>query len=297
MNADGLSSLPPKPLVAIVGETASGKTAAAIATAKRVDGEVISADSWAVYRGFDIGTAKPDAAERGAVPFHGIDIADPRDGFSAAAFKSAAQAAIRAIHDRGRVPIIVGGSGLYVDAVLYDFSFLPAGPAEQRQRLNALPLGDVLRLAGERGIDLAGIDTRNKRRVIRAIETGGQRPVKRHLPAGVLYVGIRMPHQQLYERIVQRVDAMLQAGLEREVRALADQYGWNAEPMKGIGYREWREYFDGAFGLPQTRERIIAATNQLAKRQRTWFKRNPDIQWIDDPNTIPELAAQFLSHQ
>ena len=283
------------PIIVIAGETASGKTGAAIATAKRIGGEVVSADSWAVYEGFDIGTAKPDVAERDGVRFHLIDVADPRQGFSAAEFKRLAAQAITDIRSRGHVPIIAGGTGLYIDAVVYDFSFLPAGEAGERERLNGLVLDDLLSLAASRAIDLVDIDTRNKRRVIRAIETNGQRPTHGELLPGVLYLGIRVSLDELKLRIVQRVDQMLAAGLEHEVKKLAGIYGWDVEPMKGIGYREWHKYFDGTFGLPQTRDRIIAATTQLAKRQRTWFKRNNDIQWVDDPNTIPGMATEYLN--
>lgn len=284
-----------KPLIIIAGETASGKTAAAIATAQAVNGEIISADSWAVYRGFDIGTAKPDSAEQRAAKFHLINVADAPNGFSAVEFKQMALTAMDYIWTRGKVPIIAGGTGLYIDSVSYDFSFLPVGVAGERERLIKLELDDLLELAQQRGINLTGIDTRNKRRVIRAIETNGQRPSHAGLLPNTLYLGIRVNTDHLRDRVALRTDAMLAAGLEREVHNLARYYGWDVEPMKGIGYREWREYFDGSQDLATTRERIVAATMQLAKRQRTWFKRNQDVQWVDDPNTIPGLATRFLS--
>lgn len=284
-----------KPLIIIAGETASGKTAAAIATAQAVNGEIISADSWAVYRGFDIGTAKPDAAERRAAAFHLINVADAPGGFSAVEFKQMTLAAMADIWARGKVPIIAGGTGLYIDSVAYDFSFLPVGAAGEREHLNQLALDDLLELAGQRGIDLVGIDVRNKRRVIRAIETNGQRPSHAGLLPNTLYVGIRVDTDHLRDRVVGRTDAMLAAGLEHEVHNLAQHFGWDVEPMKGIGYREWREYFDGSQDLATTRERIVAATMQLAKRQRTWLKRNQDIQWVHNPNTIPDIAVRFLS--
>lgn len=283
-----------KPLIIIAGETASGKTAAAIATARAVNGEIISADSWAVYRGFNIGTAKPDAAEQQAAAFHVINVADAHQGFSAVEFKRLAQAAMDDIWTRGKVPIIAGGTGLYVDSIAYDFSFLPAGTAGQRDQLNALGLDELLALANQRSVDLLGIDARNKRRVIRAIETNGQRPTHGDLRPDTLYLAIHVDMEQLRERVAKRTDAMIAAGLGDEARALARQYGWGIEPMKGIGYREWREYFDGSQDLATTRDRIIAATMQLAKRQRTWFKRNQDVQWLDSPNTIPEQAVTFL---
>lgn len=284
-----------KPLIVIAGETASGKTATAIATAQAVNGEIVSADSWAVYRGFNIGTAKPDANEQQAATFHLIDVADAHSGFSAVQFKELAVAAIQDIHDRGNIPIIAGGTGLYIDSVVYDFSFLPAGAEGERERFTVLTLDELLGLAHQRSIDLRGVDVRNKRRVIRAIETNGQRATHGSLHANTLYLGIRTDTDRLRQRVAYRTDIMLAAGLENEVRSLAQHYGWDSEPMKGIGYREWREYFDGSQDLATTRDRIIAATMQLAKRQRTWFKRNHDVHWVDDPNTIPDLAATFLS--
>lgn len=289
--------MPNAPLIAIVGETACGKTAAAIELAKRVGGEIISADSWAVYRGFDIGTAKPDAAERQQVRFHLIDVVDAPDGFSAAEFKRLAQAAIQDIIARGKVPIIAGGTGLYVDAVLYDFSFLPSGEPAARDMYNAMSLDGLLALVGQQGIDTTGIDLRNKRRIIRLLETNGQRPVHQPLRQGTFYAGIRVDKDTLQERIAKRTDAMLAAGLEAEVRQLAERYGWDVEPMKGIGYREWQLQFEGNQTLQQTRERIIAATAGLAKRQRTWFKRNNDIVWFDDPTQLITHAQTFLNTQ
>lgn len=135
-------------------------------------------------------------------------------------------------------------------------------------------------MARDQGIDLTDVDVRNKRRIIRAMESGGQKPTKSTLPNNVVLCGTKP--KELSERIEQRVDAMLAAGLEAEVKKLADQYGWQAEAMKGIGYREWHDYFEGNQSLETTRERIISATKNLAKRQRIWFKRNPDIFWGSD---------------
>lgn len=281
-------------LVAIVGETASGKTSAAIALAKACGGEIISADSWAVYRGFDIGTAKPTATELDGTPIHLIDVADPREGYSAAEFKRQATAIIKDIQARGKLPIIAGGTGLYVDSVLYDFSFMPAGDATQREQFNNMNIQQLLDRVEAQAIDTTGIDTRNKRRLIRLLETSGQRPEHTPLLPGTIYVGIRVPRDQLYQRIIQRVDVMLDQGLEGEVRRLSEQFGWDVEPMKGIGYREWRLFFEGEQDLEQTRDRIISATNNLAKRQRTWFKRNQDITWFDQPSELVESVAQKM---
>ena len=286
----------PGPLIVIVGETASGKSALALEVAKAFDGELICADSWTVYKGFDVGTAKPSSEDKEIIPHHLLDIADPRDGFSAVIFKQKANEAIAEISSRNKLPVMVGGTGLYIDAVLFDYSFLERGDDAQRAVLDSLSLEDLLRMAEQQNIDLTGIDTRNKRRVVRAIQTNGQKPVRSVMRPNTLVLGIATDREHLRERITQRVDAMLAAGLEQEVRTLADTYGWDVEPMKGIGYREWRDYFLGSQDLGTTHNRIISATMGLAKRQRTWFKRNPDIQWLDRPEQATTLIESFLSN-
>jgi tRNA dimethylallyltransferase len=271
------------PLIVVVGETASGKSALSLELAKKFNGELICADSWTVYKGFDIGTAKPSNLERAMVPHHLLDVADPRGGFSAVIFQQLAQAAIDAIHRRGRLPILVGGTGLYIDSVIYNYGFLSAPPPELREKLNGMPLAEVLELAKSKGLDTSGIDVRNKRRVIRLIENEGALPTRKPLRPNTLILGIQTPRDTLAERITKRVDAMLASGLELEVAKLADEFGWGAEPMKGVGYKEWREYFEGSASLEQVRQRIIKNTLDLAKRQRTWFKRNKSIHWITTP--------------
>lgn len=291
-----------KPLIAVVGETASGKSALALAIARRFDGELVCADSWTVYRGFDIGTAKPSAAERAEVPHHLLDVADPALGFNVVEFKRLAVEAIASIHSRGKIPVIVGGTGLYVDSVLYDYHFLPAPTSSEREELNGLSLLELQHKATAMGLDLSQIDERNKRRVVRLIESRGQKPDKKAMRPDTLMFGIRSDREHLRQRITDRVDAMIGKGLEQEVARLSESYGWDAEPMKGIGYREWRPYFEPRPSLHQdlgeTRERIISATIGLAKRQRTWFKRNDCIHWLHQSYTeddYEDLIATFIS--
>ncbi len=283
------------PLIVIVGETASGKSALAIEIAEKFDGEIISADSWAVYRGFNIGTAKPTLEEQTQIPHHLIDVAGPEEGFSAAVFKRLAMRAIDDIHGRGKLPILVGGTGLYVDSVLYDYGFLARSEPTQRANLDTMDLSELVRLTQELNLDTTGIDMRNKRRVIRLIENGGQRPTKKPLRADTLVLGMHIARDSLDERIERRVDAMLEAGLEVEVKELADKYGWKAEPMNGIGYREWQDYFASEKTLAETRHRIIRGTLQLAKKQRTWFRRNNSIQWVHNSSEAVELVTTFLN--
>jgi len=282
------------PLIVIVGETASGKSDLAMQLAERFSGEIIAADSWTVYRDFDIGTAKPSAEERARVPHHLLDIADPRKGFSAVEFQKRAFRAIDEISERGNVPILVGGTGLYIDSVIFDYGFLQAPLPGLREQLNALSLPDLLSKADALDLDTTGIDIRNKRRVIRLIENNGAAPTRHDLRGNTLLLGVQVDREHLRERVTKRVDAMFAAGLVDEVRILAERYGWEAEPMKGIGYREFYEYFKDTQTLEQTRERIISATMNLAKRQRTWFKRNNSIQWISQRSAFAE-SVDFVT--
>ncbi len=282
-------------LIVIVGETASGKSALAMQIADKFNGEIIAADSWTVYTDFDIGTAKPSTVERARIQHHLLDVANPHQGFSAAEYKRLALVAIEDIASRGRLPILVGGTGLYVDSVIFDYSFLPPSAPEKRAELNDLSIDELLAQIEAEGHDTTGIDIRNKRRLIRLIETDGARPSRNKLRPNTLVIGLEVPRDQLRKRIERRVDAMLSAGLEAEVKSLAEKYGWNVEPMKGIGYREFQTYFDGEQTLEKPRERIISASMNLAKRQRTWFKRNHYIQRISQPADAIKLVKTFLN--
>jgi len=286
------------PLVAVVGETATGKSALALRLAQQYDGELICADSWTVRRGMDIGTAKPLAEEQALVPHHLLDVVAPDEDFSAAVFKRLALKTVQDITARGRLPILVGGTGLYVDGVLFDYNFLPGGAPGQRKELNALGLEELMARVDAAGLDTDGVDIRNKRRLIRLLETEGAEQTKAPLRENTLIIGLKPDPDELKARITARVDAMLASGLEQEVRQVSQKYGWNIEGLKGIGYREWQLYFEGRQSLEQTRERIISATVQLARRQRTWFKRNKSIHWFSTPvnrQEIDDLITTFLS--
>jgi tRNA dimethylallyltransferase len=284
------------PLVAIVGETASGKSELALVLAKKFNGEVIAADSWTVYKDFTIGTAKPNSADRERVPHHLLDIAEPLEGYSAAEYKRHALAAIADITGRNKLPILVGGTGLYIDSVLFDYSFLPPSSTGMRSELNSRSIEELLEMINEAGYDLDGIDVRNKRRLIRLIESNGVRPNRdTELRPNTIIIGVQVPREELRERVAKRVDAMLAAGLEAEVASLAQRYGWDVEPMKGIGYREFHEYFNGSQTIDETRERIISSSMNLAKRQRTWFKRNKSIHWISKQDDIVGFITTFLN--
>jgi tRNA dimethylallyltransferase len=284
-------------LLVVVGETASGKSALALQLAQQFNGEIIAADSWTVRREVNIGTAKPSVEERALLPHHLLDIVGPDEDFTAAVFKDLAQAAITDIASRGKLPIIVGGTGLYVDAILYDYGFLPAGDRQDRAALDALTIPELLQRISDLGLELGDVDTSNKRRLIRLIETGGAVPTKRELRDETLLLGLKVDRETLRQRITDRVDIMLATGLEAEVRQLVERYGWDCEALKGVGYAQWRGYVEGTETIAEVRQKIIKATLDLAKRQRTWFKRNKSIHWLDTPvnwPTVVDLVTTFL---
>ncbi len=279
------------PLIVIVGPTAMGKSNLAIEIAKKYNGEVVSADSWMVRKRLDIGTAKPTLDERREVPHHLIDIIEPYADFSAAEYKKLAMEQISDIHKRGKLPILAGGSGLYIDSVIYDYSFLGPADPKFRQQLNNMTLEELIKFASDKGLDVASVDVRNKRRVIRLIESDGGVASKGQLRQNTLVIGMTESSEFIKKRIVDRVEKMINLGLEDEVKQLNLDYGWDCEGLKGIGYSEWKLYFEGNQNLDITKERIIKDTIALAKRQHTWFKRNKSIQWFTTPVNLTDLDA------
>lgn len=284
------------PLVAVVGFTASGKSALAIQLAKQFNGEVIAADAMTVYRGFDIGTAKPTQKEQSKIQHNMIDIADAADGFSVAEFKKRAEKMITNIANYGKLPILVGGTGLYVDSILFDYDFqVSAADKNMRARLNAKTTDELIKIAEAKSLNTETIDTHNKRRLIRLIETNGRKPALKPLRESTLVLGIEMSYEQQKKRIATRVQRMIEQGLEAEVKTLSEIYGWEVEPMRSIGYREWQEYFKGSKNIDEVKNEIILHTVQLAKKQRTWFKRNANIRWVNNYTQAVEYTTTFLN--
>lgn len=285
------------PLIAIVGSTASGKTGLALQIAQRCNSEIICADSRTVYRGLDIGTAKPTREEQALIPHHLLDLLEPNQRYNAAQFKADALAAITSIHARGRIPLLVGGSGLYINAVLYDYHF-PAGSSNSlRRELESLPLTDLVarlqQLDPERA---AEIDLRNPRRVIRAIETAGQpQTAPKTLPSNAIIIGLDPGLPELERRIKERTHQMLSAGLGKEVQALMQRFDPVIEPLRSVGYSESIAYLRKEITAKELESQISLHTRQLAKRQITWFKRNPDIRWVTTPAAGLELATDLLA--
>ncbi len=295
-------------LIAIVGPTAAGKTALAISIAQTVGGEIVSADSRQIYRRMDIGTAKPSPAERAAVPHHLIDVAEPDEQFSLGRWLEMAQCALTDIWSRGRQPLLVGGTGQYVWALLEGWRVPRVPPdAELRKRLQQEPSSELARELERVDPDaLRFIDVRNVRRVIRALEvyhaTG--KPfswwrTKEPPDFQALILGLRLPREELYRRIDARVDAMIAAGLVEEVRSLlAAGYSRDLPSMSGIGYKEICEYLAGETDLPSAIQRIKWATHRFARHQSAWFKYTDSrIQWVETPAEALALAEEFLGSE
>lgn len=283
------------PLVVIVGPTASGKTALAIEVARQFGGEIICADSRTVYKYMDIGTAKPSFAERSLVPHWGLDIVEPGQSFSAADFKNYAEAKIREIRLRGHIPFLVGGSGLYVDSVLFDYQFGPVADPERRAELESRNLEELHEYCLKNNIKLPE-NYNNKRYVIRAIEQESINAKRESQPiADSIIVGIATDREALRERIQQRTEQLFDDGVVDEATLLGEKYGWNNEAMTGNIYPVLHHYLEGGFTLNEAKEKNTTQDWRLAKRQLTWFRRNPFIQWMDRDeakNYLSDLLAK-----
>jgi tRNA dimethylallyltransferase len=269
-------------LVAIVGPTASGKSGLAMETARRFNGEIIAADSRTIYKGMDIGTAKPSKADQAEIPHWGLDLVEPGQGFSAQKFKVYANQKITDINLRGKLAILVGGTGLYMDSVLYDFQFGPAADAEQRSALERLNVEQLQIIIEQKGLARPE-NIKNKRHLIRTIERRGQAGTKRALRPGRLIIGLAPPDQELKKNIEKRAGAMLKAGLLDETRSLIDMYGREAVLKSGGHYYKiCVRLLNGQIDEQTATTSFARLDWQYARRQRTWFRRNHDAQWFKD---------------
>jgi tRNA dimethylallyltransferase len=291
--------------VALVGPTASGKSALALALARRLgDAEIVSLDSMQVYRGLDIGTAKPSAAERAEIVHHLVDVAEAEEAWSVRRTQLAARDAIADIEARGRRALLVGGTGLYVRAVVDDLE-IPPTDAALRAAIDAEAEADLpalyARLAQLDAVAAARMEPGNRRRIVRALEvielTG--RPFSSFGPGiddyrppavDVTLLGIAVEAQELARRIERRFAAMREAGLVDEVRGLADR-PLSRTAREAIGYREVLEHLAGRCSLDDALDAAVRRTRRFARRQRVWFGRDPRVRWIDAADAVPELVG------
>ncbi len=281
----------PKPkVIAIVGPTASGKTDFAINLAQKTNGEVISADSRLVYKGFDIGTAKPTLAERKGIPHYMIDIVEPEVDYSSGLYADDAQKAISDILKRGKLPIITGGTGLYFRLLLENYDVPRIEPDyELREKLKEYSSEELHRkLQKLDAIRAAEIDPNDKKKIIRAIEMAEhlEKPLseyKKEPLYDVEWIGINCPRELLYERINKRVDLMIEKGLIEETKHLLKKHGRIKNLICTIGYQEMTAYLDGAITLEEAKDKLKQNTRNYAKRQLTWFRKNEKIKWNHEP--------------
>ncbi len=250
------------PLIVIVGETASGKSAMAMEIAKKFNGEIIAADSRTIYKYMDIGTAKPTKQNQTEVKHHLIDIIEPDEKYSAKKFKSDALKALDDISGRGKLPILVGGTGLYVDAILFDYQFSEEGALRDQQNNRHLAQRSSVK--------------------------------KNDIRPNTLVLGLSINRKLLEDRIEKRIESMLKAGLVAEVKFLATKYELNLESLSGIGYKTMFRYLNEEITLKDAKIELVRGDKSLAKRQRTWFKRNSNINWVNSSKQAIFLVQEFL---
>ena len=283
------------PLVVIAGPTASGKTSLAIRLAKQYNGEIICADSRTIYRDMDIGTAKPTMAEREAVPHWGLDLVSPGKTFSAAQFKEYALQKISEIRSRGRLPFLVGGTGLYIDAVIFDFQFGAPPDPTLRHELEKRTVAELQYYCSIHNIKLPEND-KNKRHLIRAIEQKNKNNrYEFMIRDNNIVVGIATNKEILRTRIVLRSEQLFLNNVVSEAMLLARKYGWDNEAMTGNVYPLVQEFLNKNITENELKRQFVIADWRLAKRQMTWLRRNPFIMWatLDSAeHYLSQLLAQ-----
>jgi tRNA dimethylallyltransferase len=301
------------PIIVLSGPTASGKTAMSFELAKKYNGEIVAIDSMTVYRGMDIGTDKPTldktATNKGGIFYingiahHLIDIVEPNQEMNAAILKNYAKKAIAEIHKSGKVPILVGGSTLYIDAIVYDYKMPPvASNPELRQRLESQSVEELFLQLAKLDPDCEWtIDRHNKRRVIRALEvvmaTGkpfASQKSQAKLPKNVLYLALSRNREELYQKINQRVDQMMEMGFLDEVKRLRQDYD-NNTAMQAAGYKQLGDFLDGRSTLAEAVDKTKTIHRNFAKRQITWLKRNSDIIWVSTAAEADKAVKDFLT--
>ncbi len=280
------------PLVVIVGPTASGKSATAMRIAREFNGEIICADSRTIYTGMDIGTAKPSAQDQAEVPHWGLDLVQPGEPFTAADFKKYALKKIEEIRARGHLPMLVGGTGLYVDGVIFDYKFVEPN-LELRKSLEALSLDELKKYCANNNVSLPE-NQQNRRYVIREIERQNVSGKRLDEPiANTLVVGIATERDVLRTRIQSRSEQLFENGMVEEAKMLGEKYGWNSEAMTGNIYKLVKQFLNNEFDEGELKQRFFYADWQLAKRQLTWLKRNQFIHWFELDEAYEYIKKQL----
>lgn len=297
-------------VLCIVGPTAVGKTKMSIELAKQLNGEIISGDSMQIYRGMDIGTAKATMDERQGIPHHLIDEKNPDEPYSVAAFQQTVRAKMEEIKSRGKLPIIVGGTGLYIKSVLYDYEFAGESESKEIDEAKYGHLSNEELHAKLAAVDEAGakdIHPNNRKRVIRALEIYETSGVKKSemiekqehkMIYDACLIGLTDDRNVLYDRINERVDTMYETGLVEEVKALFDE-GIPAESqsIRAIGYKELYDYFKGLISLEESKELIKRNSRRYAKRQYTWFNNQMDVTWFKvDVQHFDKTVKEVLTY-
>lgn len=282
-----------QPLIVIVGPTASGKTALAIDIAQRYGGEIICADSRTVYRAMDIGTAKPSPEQQAIVPHWGLDLVAPGERYTAAAFQRYAQEKIKDIRVRGKVPLLVGGTGLYIDGLLFGYEYPAEMTADLRAKLESMETKELYAYCITNNIELP-INDKNKRHLIRSVAHADLHDQRRDQIIDNCYVyGIVVDRATLDERIAERTEEMFSAGVMDEAKMIASHYGWESEAMTGNIYPLAKDVIYGKIEASEAKEQFRYRDRQLAKRQMTWFRRNPFICWGSAADISQHIAQLF----
>lgn len=301
---EALDYMKKQQIIVILGPTASGKSDLAVKIARKLNGEVISADSRQVYEGLDIGSGKITKKEMMGIPHHLLSVASPKGVFTAERYRKLGKSAIRKILAKGKLPIICGGTGLYIDTLIYDYDF-PKVPPQTKLRAELEELSTIRLFARISRLDPATakrIDKNNRRRLIRAIEiveyTGKPiPPIVKHSPYDVIKIGIAINNGKLKENIKRRLEKRLKIGMIKEVERLHKQgLSWKRLDDLGLEYRYISRYLRGLITLDQMKESILKESYQYAKRQMTWFKRDPNIIWKKkaDQDSLISLIGRWL---
>jgi tRNA dimethylallyltransferase len=283
------------PLIVIVGPTASGKTSLALELAEQFKGEIICADSRTVYNGMDIGTAKPTLEEQARIPHWGLNLVEPGERFTAADFKRYATKKIEEIRKRGHTPFLVGGTGLYIDAVIFDYKFGSPVDEKLREKLSTFSIDELQTYCKNNNIELPE-NTKNKRYLIRMIERSGTVVKRTESPISTsIIVGIATNPDELRTRIEGRSEQLFENGVVGEATKLGKLYGWNNEAMTGNIYPLVHSYLRKEISYEEMKEKITTLDWRLAKRQLTWLRRNPHIIWLSLDDAKVYLAQQLAN--